>query len=409
MRQLFRSVSAILVLATTSVLMSCSGANEHQEHNHGNEDHSGHDHAEHEHGDVHGDEHEHSVFEESVVLQESAKGLIGVDTETLRDVQVSRTIPVFGETELLPQAQYDVTSVFNANISSIHVIEGQFVKKGQLLFELSHPEISEVKQDITAMRATISFLEQELQRAKQLHADNYTSLEDVQSKETDLTVAQARLRTLLAKCELAGFSPDESWNGRTLQVRAPSEGNVRKVHIMMGDFVESGASLVTLVNAKTELHADFQVFQKYALDVAVGQTIVFSAEGYEDVYTAEIFAVSAELEDGTRSRHIHAHVHDENGRKLIPGMKLHGYIVVDSEDQLAVPDEAVIEMENQQAVFLDHGNGLYRPVKIQTGHSSGGFTHIVNPDSTLRTARIVVTGAWEMMSELTNSGVGCAH
>ena len=119
----------------------------------------------HDHEDEHGHEEEagHHEDEEGENVHFSAEQFDALDmkVDTLSRRNMTSAVQASGQLEVPPQNEATVTAIIGANISSIKVIEGDEVKKGQVLAYLSHPDFTRVQSDYLEAYNNAQFLEQE--------------------------------------------------------------------------------------------------------------------------------------------------------------------------------------------------------------------------------------------------------
>jgi len=106
-------------------------------------------------------------------------------------------------------------------------------------------------------------------------------------------------------------------------------------------------------------------------------------------YYGEIRAVDTYLDSVSRTLRVRAEISNSEGF-LKPDMYVDAVIHVDFGEQIAVPEEAVIDTGTRQIVFVKKGQGVYEPREIQVGHSAEGYYEIV---SGLKVGEEVVTSA----------------
>ncbi|MFK0570473.1 efflux RND transporter periplasmic adaptor subunit [Endozoicomonas sp.] len=97
-------------------------------------------------------------------------------------------------------------------VERILVEAGEKINKGQLLASLAPDEINA---QVDEARARVSLANKNLQRFQQLHSNNALSLEKLQSSETELAVAQSKLR--IAQFNKTYSNIHASANGLVLQ------------------------------------------------------------------------------------------------------------------------------------------------------------------------------------------------
>jgi cobalt-zinc-cadmium efflux system membrane fusion protein len=101
-----------------------------------------------------------------------------VDTLKLRNM--GEYVEANGELEVPPQNEATVTAIIGANVQSIKVIEGDKIKKGQVLAYLSHPDIIDVQTEYSSNWNQLQFLTSDYERQKKLYDENVGSGKEFQ-------------------------------------------------------------------------------------------------------------------------------------------------------------------------------------------------------------------------------------
>ncbi len=124
----------------------------------------------------------------------------------------------------------EVRSMEKGYLQNIYADEGQFVKKGQLLFKIA-PMIYQA--ELQKAQANVSFAEIEYQNTKSLADSSIVS-------KNELALAKATLDK--EKAELALAQAHLSFT----EIRAPFDGYVGRLMERLGSLIEEGALLTTL-------------------------------------------------------------------------------------------------------------------------------------------------------------------
>lgn len=117
-------------------------------------------------------------------------------------------------------------------LQHIYVNEGQFVKKGQIMFQIM-PLIYQA--ETQKSEAEVNFAKIEYQNTKQLADSNIVSKNELALAKAKLDKAQAELS--LAKAHLA-FT----------EIRAPFDGIIDRFNVRLGSLVDEGELLTTLAD-----------------------------------------------------------------------------------------------------------------------------------------------------------------
>lgn len=115
-------------------------------------------------------------------------------------------------------------------LEEIYVDEGQFVKKGQLLFKIM-PRIYQA--ELEKAQAEVDAGEIEILNIQPLVDKNVVS-------KNELALAQAKLSKAKAELELAKIHLDFT------QIKAPFDGLIDRLHLKLGSLVEEGELLTSL-------------------------------------------------------------------------------------------------------------------------------------------------------------------
>jgi membrane fusion protein (multidrug efflux system) len=134
-------------------------------------------------------------------------------------------------------------------LQKIFVDEGQFVKKGQLMFKLL-PSIYEA--EVAKARAELNFAEIEFKNTKGLADNNVVSA-------SELAMAKAKLDKAKAELQLAQTHLDFT------DIRAPFDGIMDKFHIRLGSLVDEG-ELLTSLSDNSKMWVYFNVAEAEYLD-----------------------------------------------------------------------------------------------------------------------------------------------
>ena len=134
-------------------------------------------------------------------------------------------------------------------LQKIFVDEGQFVKKGQLMFKLM-PAIYEA--EVGKAKAELNFAEIEYKNTKGLADNNVVSA-------SELAMAKAKLDKAKAELQLAQAHLDFT------EIHAPFDGIMDKFHTRLGSLVDEG-ELLTSLSDNSKMWVYFNVAEAEYLD-----------------------------------------------------------------------------------------------------------------------------------------------
>ena len=415
------AITLTSILALTAFLVSCNGRQKGElghdegkattketlqegEEGHGNE--------------AHAEEGGHEEEEGSVEITQQQAETIGLEMKPLEERSLGNNIKVTGRLELFPQDRANISPFVGGNISSVLVIEGDKVHKGQVLAYLEHPDIITMQQEFQEKNDELVFLDQDYERKKTLYDKGVSSGKEFQMAQSKYRSTTSSVNAMRAKLRLLGFNVDEIANGKIYQgvpVISPISGFVDEVLISLGDYVAPQSKMFA-VSDNSKIHVDLKVYEKDIPRVKEGQKIFFSvASRPDELLTAEVHSIGKTFEEDPKAVHIHAHIENPE-RDLLPGMYVEGRIVQDEKNTLAVPEEAVIKEGEKSFIFvLDDGDAQeegklkFKMVQVSVGVIDLGFVSI-NPMEPLQYgSKVVINGAYTLSSEMVKGELEHGH
>ncbi|MBX7109440.1 MAG: DUF4386 family protein [Chitinophagales bacterium] len=104
----------------------------------------------------------------------------------------------------------------------------------------------------------------------------------------------------------------------------------------------------------------------------------------------------------TKSAAIIAHARIENaGETLLPGMFIEARINIDDNTSPSLPSEAIVSNGNDHFIFAEQEPFTYRQIPVRTGTTDQHFTEIIPLEEIAPRQKIVLKGAYYLLSELT--------
>lgn len=167
------------------------------------------------------------------------------------------TSPAVMDTTITKEYVSQIRSIRNTEIRTqekgylqgIYVDEGQFVKKGQLLFKIM-PQLYEAEMEKS--QAEVNAAEIEVQNTQPLAEKNIVSKNELAMAKAKLAKAKAELQ--LSKVHLA-FT----------EIRAPFDGLIDRLHMKLGSLVEEG-ELLTDLSDNSQMWVYFNVSEQEYLN-----------------------------------------------------------------------------------------------------------------------------------------------
>ncbi len=354
----------------------------------------------------------------SVQLSEMKFNSLGIKVNTLTTKALSGIVEANGQLEVPPQYEATVTAILGGNVSSIKVIEGDEVKKGQTLAYLSHPDLTRIQSDYINAYSRMQFLEKDFERQKRLYEAEVASGKSFQQTQSDFQSVKGEVLAYESQLRQLNLNPSRVRNGdlyEYIPVVSPITGYIEKVVVQMGQYVEPQTSMFLVVDNE-HVHADLMVFEKDIFKVKVGQKMSFTLESVPGSnLTGEIYSVGKQFEQNPKAIHIHAEI-DNKVDYLIPGMYIKGKIRTGEEAVPALPEEAVIEEEGNPYIFTaqkiqeeDKTGWELKPIEIRTGITEDGWVEIKFLEPLPEGTLVAYDNAYYLVSEMQKSQNSHGH
>ena len=186
----------------------------------------------------------------------------------------------------------------------------------------------------------------------------------------------------------------------SIAIKAPISGYIQHVNLSMGKFADANAVLFEIVDNRY-LHLDLKVFEKDIHKIKMGQKIAFSdANDVSHTHSATIFAINRAFEPNEQAVLVHAKI-NETTETLLPGMYVEARVKIDNTNTTALPSEAIVNNGDEHFIFVEKNKNTFQQIKVQTGASDMGYTEVKPIDEVNPNAKVVIKGAYYLLSELT--------
>jgi len=322
---------------------------------------------------------------------------------------LSDVVEANGQLEVPPQHEATVTAILGANVTSINVIEGDKVSRGEVLAFLAHPNLSSIQSNYVRTYSQLQYLEKEHARQKKLYEENVGSGKTYQQTIADYQTIKGEAKGYEAQLKQLNLNVAKIQQGEIYEqvpVVSPISGYIEKVEVKLGQFVNPQTLMFRVVNTE-HIHADLMVFEKDIYKVKKGQKLTFTVESVPGAtLTANIYSVGKQFEQNPKAVHVHAEI-DQKEDFLIPGMYINGRIHTNSREVMALPEDAIIEEEGKPYIFIAESHQedgetewAFKPVEIRTGIIDEGWVEIKLLEELLEGTKVAWDNAYYLISEM---------
>jgi RND family efflux transporter MFP subunit len=285
---------------------------------------------------------------EAATDEETTPSVVTVQVGALTNVTLHRYVEGYGMVEPAPAtadqpaAGAMLAAPVAGVVAKVNVIAGQQVKKGDVLAELNSGAM------------TVDSAEQEVERQKQLYAQQNTSLKNLQSAEAQLA---------------------------SLRVVAPLSGTVTRLNVKAGESVDVNTAVAEVIDLN-RLAVSAAIPAAEAKDLKIGQDVQISGTGFQPVdgqdarsTTATLAFISPAVDAASGTVLTRATLAANSG--LRPGQFVQLKIVTAVHTNcLAAPIESVVTDEDGKSVIALVKGDEAAQAPVQTDLRENGWVEI---------------------------------
>lgn len=296
--------------------------------------------------------------------------------DTLQTRFFGRTIPVNGFIDVPPQNRALIHPPVAAYVQGLEVKVGQWVRKGDVLAVLEHPEMLEIQRRYLEAKAQLVFLERDFARQEELAREQATALKQLDKALADLSTAQAGVAALSAQIQRLGWDAAALTAAniqRNLRIKAPFDGYITSVNAQLGQFVAADQPLLGMLN-KEHLHVELELFERDLPTVRNGQRLSFQLTNMPGTtYTGDVFLIGQTLDEVKRTVMVHGHIDQEDNPLLRPGLFVNAQLHEAGAAWPALPEAALIRTGDAFVGFKYLAPGKFERVLLTPAIVEGGW------------------------------------
>ena len=296
------------------------------------------------------------------MIDEARRQLIGVRVGSVTEAPLERSLRAVGQVTYDESKLTDVTLKVRGWITKLLVNEtGQRVKRGQTLFQLYSPDLFSAEQDFVLLTRGAGAARGGAPSAPALLAQG------ARQRLHLLGVTESEIERL----ERRG-TPSES-----IPFASPASGFVIEKAVVEGASVEAGMRLYRIA-ALDSVWVEAELYEGDLAQVAVGQPASVTLDYVPGrSYEGKVAHIYPFLDPMARTGRIRV-VLANSALELRPGMYASVNLASAPELRVQVPASAVVYTGPRRLVFLDLGEGRFRPQEIRVGAQAGGMYEVLD-------------------------------
>ena len=324
-------------------------------------------------------------------------------------------------------------------ISAIPVVEGQMVKKNQVVLRIdptlyqaavaqTQAGVQQAELAIQSQKLTVANLQLQWNRQHELYKQHLVDANSFDQLTNQLAIAKVQLHSQQEALRVAQAQLNQAeQNLAKTVILSPIDGMVTSLPVKVGETVITGTNIPgsTLMDIAdpAEVLADVQVDEADIANVKLNEDADINAVSYpNDTFHGKVQFIAASVTDNSTANtntataaqqgvtfEVKIGLTDRKLPRIRPGMSCRAEIYTQSTpNAIAVPLQSVLYENNPNSKSLEPTSGAYvyilqdgkaHKVDVTTGVSSDTFQEIV---SGLKAGETVITGPYTVLHALSD-------
>lgn len=319
----------------------------------------------------------------------------GIQVGEVSLTPVTETMEVPGSIMSPDTAMAQIGSIVDGRVESVRVLPGDVVRAGEELLRIHSHELTDAIRDLRSAEARLAYSAAALGRSQELLDAGALSREEVQRRQAEHEAVQAEM--VRSRERVQHLSPSEEGE---VVVRAPRGGTIFQVSARPGTAILAGSPLVEL--GRTDiLWATGWVPERAAVRLNAGDSVRVRFQAIPDAEVpGRVIRMGGVVDPLRRAVEVRAELISlPQGAR--PGMFATLLIPTGPTLPRAIlPTEAVQHTTSGDVVFLEEGEGIFRPVQVKVVVLPSGDLAV---EGLSQGDRVVIQGAYAVRSAMEGS------
>ena len=240
-----------------------------------------------------------------------------------------------------------LTAKVTDTVSKVRFEDGELVKSGQVLVEITNTEQAAL---LAESEANVQDARNQFQRFEKLAADGSVPVSQLDESSARLAAVEARYQSLLARLE-------------DRLIRAPFSGLLGFRQVSEGTLVSPGTPIATLDDISLAL-------------VRPGLKLSAESSAYAGTtFHATVNTIGSRIDPVTRAATVRAHIANDD-LLLRPGMLMTVRLIASEREALMVPEISLVQRASQVFVFTIRDERA-EMLQVSTGARDRGWIEIL--------------------------------
>lgn len=305
------------------------------------------------------------------ITKDQAK-LVGIETATLSETAGIASQGFLARIAIPPQQVRYVGALAGGRVDNLMVVPGQAVRQGQLLAQITSPELLKTQLEFVQSISQEQFLRETLGREQALSQDRVVSPKQILATRNELSIATATTAERRLALQMSGMADQAIAalaNSRvptgSATIQSPIDGTVLEIAAVAGQSVEGPAAQFKIAQLAT-LWLEMQVPAAQLGRVALGSEVTVPGIGAKGTVTA----IGGAIDGGNQAIVVRAEIANQDG-KLRPGQFVEARVPAPAAGQnfWSVPSGSIVRMGSETYLLKEIDTG-YQPVPVNVQYES---------------------------------------
>lgn len=286
--------------------------------------------------------------------------------------QVAGKLRVAGRVEANEMRMARVSSPVSGRVVELEVVEGQHVKRGQVIAVVHSTELSAAQSGFLKAESQRRLAERAVERAKRLLDAGVIGEAELQRRDAELVQATAEFSSWRDQLQVLGMSQEALHKLETTrtvnshaQVLATIDGTVMDRKVTIGQVVQA-AEVTFLLADLSSVWLVADIPEQSAGSIEVGKHVEAEIAALPGIpIRGKLTFVSATVNPETRTVRVRMDLPNP-GRRYKPAMLATMFLKDGSQTEQVVPITAVVRENNRDYLFFETGPSTFvmRPVEL---------------------------------------------
>ncbi len=311
---------------------------------------------------------EDQVGSETIHIDPATQQNIGVTTELVKKMKLSRTIRTTANITYDETKLYTISTKVGGYVEKLYVdYTGQMVRKGQPLLSIYSPDL-------------VSTQEEYLQAIK--YRNEISKGGSALSRQGAEQLVESAKRRLLywdiSEKEIQALEK-RGTPEKTMTIYSPASGIVTDKMVINGQNIMPGMSLYKIADLTT-VWGLAQIYQYELPWIKLGDKVDLQLSYIPGKsFLGRITYIYPYLDSESKTLQVRIEIHNSGNYEFKPGMFADAVIKSPLNlETIAVPNQAIIHTGTRDVAIIAIGNGYFKPVNVTLGvHGDSGYVQVL--------------------------------